>query len=254
VETLLDQMDRNGVAQAVLIQMLGQFHNAYQQECVHRYADRFASVVGIDATRHEACDELVELAARGASGVRLRPETRSPGDDPLAIWRIAEAEKLAVSCVGTSEQFSSREFFALVATFPELAVVLEHLGGSSRPDADENGAAMRRGVLELAEYPNVYLKIPGLGELVPRAATLPAEGAPLDPRPQALRSALERFGPERLMWGSDFPPVAAREGYGNALRWVRAAFADQPAEAQAAIFGGVARRVFNLPSPGNRGA
>ncbi len=31
VETLLFQMDRNEVAQAVLVQMLGQYDNAYQQ-------------------------------------------------------------------------------------------------------------------------------------------------------------------------------------------------------------------------------
>jgi L-fuconolactonase len=27
------------------------------------------------------------------------------------------------------------------------------------------------------------------------------------------------FGPSRLMWGGDFPPVAGREGYRNALHW-----------------------------------
>jgi L-fuconolactonase len=30
--------------------------------------------------------------------------------------------------------------------------------------------------------------------------------------------AIDAFGANRLMWGSDFPPVARREGYRNALR------------------------------------
>ena len=29
----------------------------------------------------------------------------------------------------------------------------------------------------------------------------------------------DAFGVGRMMWGSDFPPAAGREGYGNALRW-----------------------------------
>ena len=37
--------------------------------------------------------------------------------------------------------------------------------------------------------------------------------------PPLVEMALEAFGANRLMWGSDFPPVAAREGYGNALRF-----------------------------------
>ena len=45
VESLLFQMDRYGVEQAVLIQMRGQTNNDYQFECVQRYPDRLVSVV-----------------------------------------------------------------------------------------------------------------------------------------------------------------------------------------------------------------
>ena len=37
--------------------------------------------------------------------------------------------------------------------------------------------------------------------------------------PPLIEMALEAFGANRLMWGSDFPPVANREGYRNALRF-----------------------------------
>jgi L-fuconolactonase len=133
VETLLYEMDRNDVEQAVLVQILGQYDNGYQQECLQRYPGRFVSVVAVDAARQNACGQLAELAAQGASGVRLRPGTRSPGGDPLAIWRAAQSQRLAVSCVGTSDAFASREFFELAAALPELTIVLEHLGGTSRP-------------------------------------------------------------------------------------------------------------------------
>ena len=245
VETLLEQMGRNGVDQAVLVQALGQFDNAYLEQCVRRYPGRFAAVVAVDVARADACTELSALAARGATGVRLRPDARSPGTDPFAVWRTAAQERLAVSCVGSSEKFAALEFAELVALFPQLAIVLEHLGGTNRPE-DVEGAALRRRVFELAAYPNVYLKVPGLGELSKRSARLPAAGVALDPRPEILRHALVCFGAERLLWSSDFPVVSSREGYANALSWVLAALGDRSAEERAKIFGDTARRVFRL--------
>lgn len=244
IETLMDQMARNGVAQAVLVQMLGQWDNTYQQHCARTYPDRFSSVVAVEPRAPEACGTLAALADAGAAGVRLRPDTRSPGADPLAIWRAAASSGLAVSCVGRAAQFASPEFFELVAALPELPIVLEHLGGSSR--AGDTDFAERQRVFEAARYPNVYLKVPGLGELAARPGVLPAQGPTLE-RARDLDAALERFGPDRLMWASDFPVVCSREGYGNALDWVRRAIG---AEAQAQVFGATARRVFKLPAPG----
>lgn len=248
VEVLLHQMDRNGVAQAVLIQMLGQFDNSYQQNCLQHHAGRFASVIAVDPARSDALVQLRRLADDGASGLRLRPTARSSSDDPLAIWRAAESLGLPISCVGNTASFSTAEFARLIESVPNLVLVLEHLGGTSTPDATEEALTARRQVFELARYPNVYLKLPGLGELVPRSPQLPAEGCPFEPSPAIVHQALECFGAARLMWGSDFPPVATREGYANALRWCREALADAPRQAQAAIFGGNAQRIFKLPT------
>jgi L-fuconolactonase len=247
VETLLRQMDANGVEQAVLVQLLGQYHNDYQLQCLRRYPDRFACVVAVDVDRPQACTELRELAAAGAAGVRLRPNARSPGGDPLAIWRTAEAEGLAVSCAGTSDEFAKPAFAAVVAALPRLTIVLEHLAGASRPDADQHEADMRERAFGLARHPNVHVKVPGLGEILHRARALPAAGAPFASQPLALYAALQRFGADRLMWGSDFPVVAAREGYTNALRWTRAALAEQSPDALHRIFAANARRVWRLP-------
>jgi predicted TIM-barrel fold metal-dependent hydrolase len=56
----------------------------------------------------------------------------------------------------------------------------------------------------------------------------------------------EAFGPERMMWGSDSPPVSGREGYENALRLTLEEFASRSERDRALIFGGVARAVFGL--------
>src|SRR5216683_2333971 len=76
IETLLYEMDRNGVDHAVLVQINGQFDNAYQFECVRRYPGRFANVVLVDTDRPDTPQQLEQLAERGATGVRLRPPAR----------------------------------------------------------------------------------------------------------------------------------------------------------------------------------
>src|SRR5216683_3202718 len=128
VETLLYEMDRNGVDHAVLVQIMGQFDNEYQFDCVRRYPGRFANVVLVDTDRLDSVRTLERLAERGASGVRLRPTTRSPGDDPLAIWRTADRLGLVISSGGDSSGFASDEFAATIQALPGLPIVIEHLG------------------------------------------------------------------------------------------------------------------------------
>jgi len=134
------------------------------------------------------------------------------------------------------------DFSQLVNSLPSLNIVLEHLAGVSRADA--NGPERDSVIDRLARFPNITIKVPGLGELAQRV--LPVQGEfPFErPIPSTLRRALDAFGPERMMWGSDFPPVAGREGYANALRLCQAEFEDAPPQARANIFGEVAARVF----------
>src|SRR5919202_3384175 len=106
IETLLFEMDRNGVDQAVLIQMRGQTDNSYQAECVRSFPGRFASVGIVDTQRPYAEQALERLAESGATGVRFHLPHRPPGDDPLALWRAAARLGLAGSCGGNNELFA----------------------------------------------------------------------------------------------------------------------------------------------------
>jgi L-fuconolactonase len=245
VESLLFQMDRYGVERAVLIQMLGQYENQYQVACATAHPDRLRSVVGIDWTHPKALDQLRRAADLGVAGIRLRPGSRSPGSDPLAIWRVAEECRLGVSCVGTVESFNAPEFADVIAQVPMLPVVLEHFAGQARPDETEDARAARRKGLLLSRFPNVFLKVPGLGELMPRLTPPSDDGSLFRPGARVLiDAAVNAFGADRLMWGSDFPVVASREGYGNALSGCREACAHLPQQARKAIFGETAIRVF----------
>jgi L-fuconolactonase len=215
VETLLFQMERNSVAKAVLIQFGGNYDNRYEIECARRYPGRFAPVVLVDVAQPDAPDALAVWAREGAAGVRLMAGDRSPGLDPLAIWRRAAELGLVVSCQGRVEEFASEEFHDLVRALPQLPIVIEHLAGV-RPEPELDYGLFER-AMALARFPNTTIKLPGFGELISRP--MPFREPPFGDPPPAVRMAYDAFGARRMMWGSDFPPSARREGYANALRF-----------------------------------
>ncbi len=222
VDLLIYQMDANDVEHAVLIQHGGNFDATYLLDCVTGYPGKFAAVVIVDHRQSKALSELERWATGSAAGIRLGPSDRSPGHDPLAIWRKASELGLVVSCQGTVREFASKEFRSLVAELPDLTVVIEHLAGAV--EGMEPPYRMFREALLLAGYPNTYIKVPGLGEFSPRPSVMrPAFG--FDQTPPLIELAYRAFGPRRMMWGSDYPPVSSREGYRNALLGVK----DHPA-------------------------
>ncbi len=246
VEALVDQMDRNGVGQAVLVQIQGQTNNEYQRRCVERFPDRLVSVVIVDTQSPDAARQLEREKELGARGVRFTASTRSPGDDPLLIWRAAARLGLPVTCGGTASAFASDEFAALVETLPELPIIVEHLGSVNHPDGEGSPYETRRKVFALARFPNAYLKIHGLGEFAKRAMPVREPFPFEEPIPPLLELAYEAFGADHLLWGSDFPPVSGREGYANALRLTMDRFADKSEQDRSRIFGGTAAELYGI--------
>ncbi len=94
---------------------------------------------------------------------------------------------------------------------------------------------------------NINIKIPGLGEFVRRAIPVTQPFPFVPPVPDYLVQVYRAFGARRMMWGSDYPPVAGREGYENALRLVQSEFAALTGvsdEDREWIFGRTALSVF----------
>ena len=183
----------------------------------------------MDVTKPDALDKLEQYKEQGALGVRLSPMQRSQGDDPLAIWRKADELGLVVSSMGSVDDNASDEFHSLVAELPNLPIVIEHFAGGGEgaafprngPGAEAPHTKLKK-VLELANYSNTYIKIHGLAELLNRPPALPVKYdldfyGEVSPIVQMIQDA---FGPQRIMWGSDYPPVSQREGYRNALRGI----------------------------------
>ena len=218
VETLLFEMNSNGVSEAVLIQHGGTYGNDYLFECAGRFPGRFKVTVLVDPDDPDQPGTLEKLARRGAAGIRLYPPMRVKVSDPLALWRKAGELGLVVSCLGGTELFAGDEFHSLVKECSNTQIVVEHLAGA-KPTTMPDDAQFRK-ALELARLPNTTIKIPGLGEFTPRPPRL-APSLKFGKVQPLIEMVYEAWGPKRMMWGSDFPPVAGREGYRNALEGVR---------------------------------
>ena len=59
-----------------------------------------------------------------------------------------------------------------------------------------------------------------------------------------IAALLELFGPQRLLWGSDWPVVEMAGGYDRWHDFAQEAVVDLDAAARADVFGGNAARVY----------
>lgn len=117
-------------------------------------------------------------------------------------------------------------------------LVLDHLG---KPDVrHESAAEWGKRVRPLAALEHVSCKLSGLITEAPWRAWKERDLLPY------LDVALECFGPERLLFGSDWPVCLLSGSYGQVRGLAEAATASLSETEREAVFGGNARRVYGL--------
>jgi L-fuconolactonase len=130
------------------------------------------------------------------------------------------------------------------ASCPGLIFVLDHMGNPiarARPDE-----LWLTDIRRLASLPNTVCKLSGiLGEPVP-AHTGPGEPAGIAHLVPYYETALAAFGPDRMMFGSDWPPCTLTSSYANVVDAAKALTAGLSAIERDAVFSGTARRIYGL--------
>lgn len=130
----------------------------------------------------------------------------------------------------------------LAEAVPGLRIVIDHLG---KPPLDDDGFRSWSSLMtEAAKVPGVTAKISGLD--VGEGDRW--EAADLR-RPIDL--ALERFGPQRLMLGSDWPVAVLRGGYAKVWTAMNAALEGLPPEHRESIRGGSAMSAYRIDLRGS---
>jgi L-fuconolactonase len=132
----------------------------------------------------------------------------------------------------------------LAERFPELQIVIDHLG--KPPIGTDEMRAWARELGRAAACPGVLAKISGLNTALER----PDWG--VDDLLPACHIALERFGPDRLMCGSDWPVALLNGDYDrvwDATRRVAEAVAGSDADALLDENAARAYRFSDAPAP-----
>jgi L-fuconolactonase len=127
---------------------------------------------------------------------------------------------------------------AAVEALPQVRFVLDHAAkppiasGALRPWSDE--------LARIAALPNLACKLSGL---VTEARWDDWDAERI--RPYAHR-VLEAFGPDRVMFGSDWPVCELAASYGRVRELAGELLRDLSADERDAVLGGTARRVYGL--------
>jgi len=130
----------------------------------------------------------------------------------------------------------------LAASLPEQPFVLDHLAkpriATWKQPSDMD--TWRHDIEALAKHKNVCCKLSGLVTEAAWRQWRPADFTPY------LDIALAAFGPERLMFGSDWPVCLLSGGYAEVAGIVKDSCGTLSTTEQAAIWGGTARRFYGL--------
>lgn len=153
-----------------------------------------------------------------AEGVRSLAAYGFTMDICIRDWQMSDAIQLVDAC-------------------PEVSFVLDHLGKPTI--ATESLAEWAASIDRLASYDNVQCKLSGLAS---EASDSMRTADKLSPW---LKVAVEAFGPERTMYGSDWPVVWKDGGYRAWLEIVQSAIADLSEAEISGIMGGNALATYS---------
>lgn len=220
VEVLLFQMEQNGVSHAVLAGHNGNFDNGYLFDCAKRFEGRFKVVALVDPKDPNKSKSLEDLHRRGAAGLRINLRKAHEWDSGDPHFKTAGELGVIISVIGDAADFASAKFRKLLDNCPGTQFCLEHLARSPGKDVSKPPYDVYEEALKCSDWPNTTIKVPGVGEILGKPAILPV-GYPYDSYPPHYEMAKAAFGVQRMMWGSNFPPCAAKEGYRNALEGIR---------------------------------
>ena len=209
-ETLLALAEKNGVGRAVILQpsFLG-FDNEYLFTALRAQPDRFRGVPWISPSVKVTADDWEHLAKLGVRGLRFPIYGL-----PTPQWSyykdmLAEAQKRDWPIHLYVESTRLPEILPVLLDGGNK-VVIPHYGMFDRTLGPARDPGFKV-LLERASSRNVWVVMSGAYRVGPERAR------------SATPMLLDAFGPERLMWGSDWPHTDTGLNrvttYPQTLRW-----------------------------------
>ncbi|MDA0660601.1 MAG: amidohydrolase family protein [Planctomycetota bacterium] len=239
LELAEETFDDYAVSRGVLVQPAFRGEdNSYLASCIRQSPDQFAGVCVVDPRQPNAELRLRYWVDRGFRGVRIRPRFSEEAEcfgDPSTypLWHAAQELRVVVSLLAGPEHLTT--VARMAERFPDVPIVIDHL---AHPDVTLGvGSAEFRRLLDLAAFPNIWLKSSGFYHFS-------RQRFPYGDCHEFIRAVVDRFGAQRMMWGSDFPHVLLSCGYRRALELPEAALPSLTDSDRYAVMAGNALRLY----------
>lgn len=243
-EDLAQRMQSTPVEKTVFVQTL---HHLQENRWALELAERYAFIAGIvgwvDLASDECERQLLEFADNDKF-VGIRHIVHDEPDDDFIVREdvlrgLKTLEKHDVPFDLLFYVKHLRHASTLAQRLPNLRMVIDHL---SKPHIKDR--LMDDWLPQLqaaAKFPNVYCKLSGM---ITEADWQHWTAADLKPYVQA---ALECFGPERCMFGSDWPVCEAAGSYQRVYQALLDALGPISDAEREQIFGRTAAAFYQLP-------
>lgn len=245
-EQMLDAMDAVGVFGAVLVVTTHYgFDNRYSLDAARAYPDRFRVVGKVDPAAPDLDDQVAAWKADPLTGA-LRFLVLS--DDHRAQLEGGHFDAFFAACARHGVPVSVYPaghldaLGAAIRRFDDVLWIIDHLGLSQPPvlQRDPEPFARLPQLLALADVPGVVVKLSGM-------PTLSERPYPHDDLKAPFAALMAAFGPDRLLWGSDWTRTKSVLPYAPNVT-----FLDDlgllSRDEKAAIFEGNVRRVMGWNS------
>ena len=148
------------------------------------------------------------------------------------------------------------ELFDLAKDIPDTPVVINHCGGIVRIGAYEGlrpavADTWLQGMRQLAQLPNVFVKLGGLGMRIngfefEKGATPPTSRELAETWRPWMEPCIELFGADRCMFESNFPVDKGSYSYATCWNAFKRLTSSAGADERRALFEGTASRVYRL--------
>ena len=203
VDTLIEHMDAAGVDRAAVVHSSTTygFDNSYVVDACNQHKGRLLAVGSVDVRAGDAVSVIRDWVDRGLGGLRIFTGGSTKDFDPSELedeaaypaWELMGELGLTM-CIQTGP-VGLPQVTSLARRFPDVPIILDHLG---RPDpTDGPPYAAAQSLFDLADVPSIYLK------LTPRIMGDCVKGN-ADPA-SWFGKLVQSFGANRMAWGSNFP-------------------------------------------------
>jgi L-fuconolactonase len=246
-EDLRPLLHTNRVDRTIVVQTISSVDETREFLATAATTDFIAGVVGwVDLTDPGVGSTLADLLG-GPGGHHLVGIRHQVHDEPDERWLLRDDVLRGLQAVGEANLVydllvRTRELPAaheVARRFPDSRFVIDHIG-KPRISAGPRDAVWEQAMAPFAELPNVCCKLSGM---VTEARWT---GWTADDLAPYVRRVLGWFGPERCMFGSDWPVCLVAASYDHVLQALRYGLRELDALEIEDVLGSTAGRVYRL--------